>query len=174
MISNTLDIKYCPACGTAQFECIAEKLFECASCGFQYFHNTAAAAAVVLEYEDKILLTVRKFDPHRGTYDLPGGFIDYNESGEEGLTREIREELNLDIKEMSYLCSFPNEYLYKEVQYHTLDLIFTASISNIDGIKAGDDISDFIWVKPKDIDLNKVAVTSIKNALSFYSQKYPS
>ena len=171
MISNTLVIKYCPSCGVDRFKRVAEKLFECGGCGFQYFHNSAAAAAVILEHKDNILLTVRKFDPHRGSYDLPGGFIDYNETGEEGLIREIKEELNLTVEKVRYFGSYPNEYLYKEVLYHTLDLVFIASISNTDGIRVADDVMNFVWIKPKDIDLNSVAVKSIKSALTVYVNK---
>ena len=59
MISNTLDIKYCPSCGKAQFKRVAEKLFVCKNCDFHYYHNPAAAAAVIIEYKNKIMLTVR-------------------------------------------------------------------------------------------------------------------
>lgn len=174
MISETLDIKYCPSCGKDQFKRTAEKLFVCNNCDFHYYHNPAAAAAVILEWDDKILLTVRKFDPGKGSLDLPGGFIDYHESGEEGLARELKEELNLDIEKFTYMQSFPNEYKYKEVQYYTLDQIYIARIEQVPHLQAADDISDFIWVKPKDIEMDKIALKSIKKAVSYYISNHAS
>ncbi len=52
----------------------------------------------IVERDDKILLIKRKNEPFKGCWALPGGFIEYGESAEEAVKREIKEEANLEIK----------------------------------------------------------------------------
>jgi len=46
----------------------------------------------------KILLIKRKNAPYKGKWALPGGFIEYGESAEDAVKREIFEEANLTIE----------------------------------------------------------------------------
>ncbi|MYD36260.1 MAG: NUDIX hydrolase [Dehalococcoidia bacterium] len=61
----------------------------------------ARCVASVLIKGDRVLLVKRQ--PHRRVYpdlwDLPGGHIEGNESPEEALRREAREELGIDVEE---------------------------------------------------------------------------
>lgn len=83
--------KYCPNCTSTDIEFPNNVRFECYNCGFTYFHNIAAAVAVVFKQGDKILFTVRNIDPDKGKLDLPGGFIDPNETAQRGcLSRSER------------------------------------------------------------------------------------
>ena len=50
----------------------------------------------------------RAKEPAKDTLDLPGGFIDMNETGEEGVAREVEEETGLKVKKATYLFSLPN------------------------------------------------------------------
>ena len=100
--------------------------------------------------------------------DLPGGFTDPGETAEETAQRELREELNIDIKEMSYLFSFPNQYSYKGIEYDTLDMIFLAKLDTIPKVEAGDDLIDSTWIAFDDIELEKIAFKSLRQALRRY------
>lgn len=51
----------------------------------------------IVERDDKILLIRRGNDPFKGEWALPGGFVEYGESTEEAIIREVKEEANLDI-----------------------------------------------------------------------------
>ena len=76
--------EYCPSCKSSDIEFDDIKQFKCNACSFTYFHNVATAAAVILEYEQKILFIKRAKEPQKGKLDLPGGFIDPNETAEDG------------------------------------------------------------------------------------------
>ena len=52
--------------------------------------------------DGELLVVTRNRDPAKGTWDLPGGFLDPGETYEQGLRRELREELNLDIFALRY------------------------------------------------------------------------
>ncbi len=166
-------LKYCPNCGSGLFKPDSPKSFRCDSCGFIFFINSAAAVAAVIENEDgQILLTVRGSEPAMGSLDLPGGFVDPMESGEGALKRELKEELNLDITEMSYLTSFPNEYIFSGYSVFTTDYGYACKVKSFEKIKAADDIADYQFFNPKEIDFNKISSNSIKKIIKFYlSQK---
>ena len=59
----------------------------------------------------ELLVCRRAKEPAKGTLDLPGGFIDMNETGEEGVSREVWEETGLKV-EKSDLSVLPAEHLY--------------------------------------------------------------
>lgn len=98
--------KYCPKCGSAHFEVHNEKSKQCADCGFVYYFNpSSATVALILNERDELLVCRRAKEPAKGTLDLPGGFIDMTETGEEGVAREVREETGMKVAKAEYLCS---------------------------------------------------------------------
>ena len=115
MTIDVSTISHCPRCTSANYAFFNDRRWRCADCDFVYFHNIAAACAVILTIGDQLLLTVRKNDP--------------DESVEAAVVREVKEELGIGIDRPRYLASYPNRYLYREVEYRTLDLIFTADVS---------------------------------------------
>lgn len=164
-------IEYCPHCGANAFKMMSQKKFVCVECEFTYYVNVASAGAIILEYEDKIILTRRNREPSKGKLDLPGGFIDFNETIEEGLKREIKEELNLDVGKLNYLFSFPNKYLFKGVLYFTLDFFFTAKIKSLNDIIVDEENTEYVLLKPGEIKPSELSFDSIKKVISYYSKK---
>ena len=89
---------YCPVCGQPTFVERNEKAKMCTHCGFVYYFNPSAAVACFIRNAAGELLLVRRAkEPGKGTLDLPGGFVDMYESGEEAAAREVREETGLEI-----------------------------------------------------------------------------
>jgi len=61
--------------------------------------------AGILYKDQKILLGKRKPGGHvGGLWEFPGGKIENNETGEEALIREFKEELDIDVKVLSKIC----------------------------------------------------------------------
>jgi ADP-ribose pyrophosphatase YjhB (NUDIX family) len=161
------DLKYCPQCGSAGLAVGDGKRWFCQQCDFSYYHNMAAAVAAVLLYDNEILMTVRKHSPAEGMLDLPGGFVDYNETLEQALTREIKEELNitLGIHDWRYLFSYPNRYEYDDITYYTSDVFFISQLLAKPEIIVSDDVADYLWIKIKDIKPEKIGLDSVRKAL---------
>ncbi len=169
--SNIELLPFCPHCGTKSFIVNDEKSFICEACSFVIYLNAAGAVAGIIKNKNAILLTRRAFDPNRGMLDLPGGFIDYNESAEEALIREIKEELQLIVTECTYLTSAPNTYLYKDVLYNTIDLCFHCEVESFNSIKASDDVEDYVFLNESEIDYEKIAFGSGKYFVKKFFEK---
>ena len=160
--------KFCPSCASTHFTFPDNRRFFCEDCGFTYYHNIAAAVALVFTFEDKVLFTVRNVDPDKGKWDLPGGFIDPNETAEEAACREIREELGLNLQpsDLKYITTSPNNYLYKNVPYRTMDIFYECALpSDVINVAAEDEIQELIWVKRSEIDLEKIGFVSIRKVI---------
>jgi 8-oxo-dGTP diphosphatase len=70
----------------------------CRRCGWIYFKNPASASAVAIVSDGRVVLVKRRVPPHVGSWCLPAGFQEYDESPEETAVREVKEETNLDIR----------------------------------------------------------------------------
>jgi NAD+ diphosphatase len=169
MYSNTHPVnvlKFCPRCGSAHFPATGSRSFKCTDCSFNYFANSSAAVAVLLFNENgELLLTRRAIEPHLGKLDLPGGFIDPMESGEQAAHREIQEELGIQVHSLRYFGSFPNEYVFSGYSVFTLDLAFLAKTESLHEMTAMDDVASFEFYKPQDVDLEELPSISMKNII---------
>lgn len=167
--------KYCPHCGNDGLAWDGCKRWACGECGFVYYHNMAAAVAAVLLYQDEILLTLRKNKPAQGMLDLPGGFVNHDESLEQALTREIDEELSIAVavKDWRYLFSYPNRYEYSGILYYTSDAFFLKALELKPVMIASDDVADAEWVRIKDVALEKIGLDSVRNAMGQLQQNHP-
>lgn len=156
-------IKYCPRCGSHSFEIVTERSFLCGDCGFNLYVNSAAAVAcLIFNAGGELLLTRRAIEPHKGTLDLPGGFVDPGERAEDAVRRELKEELGLEVLRMSYLDSRPNEYTFGGITVFTTDLAFMIEPESLQNIAAADDISSFIWMRPNDVKDTDIPAGSIR------------
>lgn len=164
-------IRHCPQCGRADPAIEEGRSIRCPDCGFHLFFNSAASAGALILREGRLLVCVRAKEPAKGLLGVPGGFIEYGETVEEGLRREVWEELHIEVENFRYLCSSPNDYLYAGVPYKTTDMYFLCEVADLSGIRAADDVGDYLWVEPRALDPNRLAFTSARRALAVLLDK---
>lgn len=158
--------KYCPECGSSRFEIHNEKSKKCADCGFVYYFNSCSATvALILNEKSELLVCRRAKNPAKGTLDLPGGFVDLYETGEEGVIREVREETGLEVTGLRYLFSLPNLYEYSGFQVHTLDLFYECKVKNQVEPEAHDDVSESFYVALDQIEPGDFGLGSVRKGL---------
>lgn len=159
--------EYCPRCGSHNFNIHGERSRQCSDCNFTYYANASAStAAIITNSKGEILLTTRAFEPAKGKLDLPGGFVDMNETAEEALIRELKEELNIDINNpITYLFSLPNEYNFSGITVHTLDLFFKIEVDDNIQIKTDDDVASAQFYNINDVNIEDIGLNSIKKAI---------
>jgi ADP-ribose pyrophosphatase YjhB (NUDIX family) len=162
--------KYCPHCGKPRNEGRPHQPFACEFCGFQYYFNPClAVAAILLGPDGRALFIRRAKDPAKGKLAVPGGFVDIGETAEQALRREIREEVNLEVGSLEFLCSALNEYLYRSVNYPVVDLFFVCRAVAVEQVAALDGVESFAWLKPTEVDYGQIAFPSVGEALRLYA-----
>ena len=165
--------KYCPKCGSSHFEVHNEKSKHCDDCGFTYYFNSSAATvAFILNHRNELLVCRRAKEPAKGTLDLSGGFIDMNETGEEGVAREVMEETGLTVIDTEYLFSLPNTYLYSGFLVHTLDLFFLCKVADDTRLRAMDDVADSFWMPLDSIYPEEFGLDSVRRGVTRFLKEY--
>lgn len=159
--------KFCPVCGSPNFEINNIKSKKCKDCGFSYYLNASSATvALIVNEKNELLVVRRKNDPGKDMLDMPGGFVDMDETGEEAMAREVKEETGLEATEVIYQFSYPNTYLYSGFLVHTLDMFFKVKVKDLSHIEAMDDAAAYYWIPFSEIDIDKFAFDSIKKGLT--------
>ena len=160
---------HCPACGSGKFVVNNIKSKRCESCDFVFYMNaSAAAAAFILNEKGELLVCKRGKEPAKGTLDLPGGFIDNDETAEEAIAREIAEELNAKVTRASYLFSLPNQYLYSGLTVPTLDMFFACKLESTENLIPADDVEDCFFVPVGDLNPELFGLNSIRKAVGMF------
>lgn len=100
--------RYCPNCAQplrpiVQMEDGGEKSrLRCASCAWTHWNNPTPVLAAVVEYEGRILLARNAAWAGR-RFALITGFMEAGETPQAGIAREIKEETNLDTREVDLI-----------------------------------------------------------------------
>lgn len=105
--------------------------------------------SVVIIKDGKVLLGRRKTSHGSGTWQFPGGHLEFNEKVEDCAKREILEETGLKIKDVRYRTL--TEDFYPELNKHYVTLFVTANYDSGEPTerepeKSGD-WNWFEWVK---------------------------
>jgi ADP-ribose pyrophosphatase YjhB (NUDIX family) len=111
---------YCCYCGQAHSAPPTSWPFKCQGCQREQYRNPTPVAVglfpIVLESGSLGLLTVRRgIPPKIGHLALPGGFINFGESWQQGCARELLEETGLAVDPVRLklwdVCSVPASVL---------------------------------------------------------------
>lgn len=114
-------------CGGKNIKNFENRKWLCSDCGFDLYCNVAAAVGIIIyDKERNVLFETRAKNPQKGKLCIPGGFVDFDESAEDAAIRECKEEIGAEIDSFEFLCTNPNTYPYKNIEYKTCDIFFTA------------------------------------------------
>ncbi|MCX8094297.1 MAG: NUDIX hydrolase [Candidatus Goldbacteria bacterium] len=164
------DIIYCPTCGTKTIKKMEGKVKRdfCGVCKKFHYKNPPVAVAAVCFLNNGIVFIKRKYNPCKGLWTLPGGFVEAGETIEQALKREIKEETGLKIKKNKLLKVIT---VKSKICKSIILFGFFVEVAN-NRLKAGDDAQSI-----KIINVNKLPKTFtehkilIKKALKLKKEK---
>ena len=137
-----------------------------------YFNPSSATVALIMNERNELLVCRRAKEPAKGTLDLPGGFIDMAETGEEGVAREVKEETGMEVKKAEYLFSVPNLYVYSGFTVHTLDMFFRCTVADTLHYKPMDDAAELFFLPIDKIDIADFGLGSIRKGLEMFISRF--
>ncbi|GIW63911.1 MAG: DNA mismatch repair protein MutT [Patescibacteria group bacterium] len=164
-------IRFCPLCGSSKLNKSNNFILSCSDCSFIYYDNPkVTVCSLIFNKDGQLLLTKRAEEPMKGFLDLPGGFVDQNETLEQALIRELSEELQLSVQEedLIYYSSSVGRYEYSGINYFTvLVCYFCKKIVSGQEIKFDkDEIADIVFVRPEELNIKLLGMEDTKNLMT--------
>ncbi|MBW2991867.1 NUDIX hydrolase [Candidatus Woesearchaeota archaeon] len=107
-----------------------------------------ATAGAVIVKDGKMLLAKRNTEPFKDYWCLPGGHIDFGESAEEAIVREVKEETGLNFKPnfLGYI-----DEIIPEIDWHGVGLVFYGEAEGEESFDE-EEIKELKW-----FDINEAA-----------------
>ncbi len=120
----------------------------CENCGWVYYKNPVpASACVVFNEKNQLLIIKRKFEPSAGSWALPSGYIEIEQTPSETSVEELLEETGLMGKVKNFLGYFVgSSSVYESIISFGFLLEKTGGL-----LMAGDDAEDAMFVNIKDL-----------------------
>lgn len=135
--------KFCPRCarpletsaeGGLQRQRCPDK-----ACGFVHWNNPVPVVAAIIEHEGKVLLARNRMWPEK-MFGLVTGFLEANEIPQEGILREVEEEVGLTGR----IESFVGHYGFPQMN----QLIIAFHVVTEGEVRVGDEIAEVILLSP--------------------------
>ena len=151
------EAKFCPRCGQAA-DVAYPRSITCPHCGYgAYYNPKPVAAAIPVTADNRIVLLRRGFDPGKGLWTFPGGFVDLGETVEQAARREASEEIKADI-ELNDLVG-----VYSRGEERVVLIVFASTIA--DEPQTTDEALEVRAFAPDEIPWEELAFWSTTNAL---------
>jgi 8-oxo-dGTP diphosphatase len=95
-------------------------------------------------------------------WEMPGGKVEFAESPDKAVAREVKEETNLEIKAVSPYSLF--SYVSGNGERHTVDIQYIAKIiGDRNSLKISDAHSGYKWISEEEIEDYKFSDSMIKS-----------
>jgi len=156
--------RFCLRCGARLRSAVEDgrRRLRCPACGWTFYGNPVPAAVALVARGDRVLLTLRARAPYAGTWDLPGGFLEAGETAEEGLVRELREELGMRVRTLRLLTTAHD--VYGPRGFPVLTLVYRVTPA-AGPLSAADDVAEARWFPRDRLPLRRIAFRGVREAL---------
>jgi NAD+ diphosphatase len=130
--------RFCGRCGQPTELVAGERVRRCPACRTPFYPRVAPAVIVLVTQGDRMLLARNSSFPEP-FYSTLAGFVEPGESLEEAVVREIKEEVNIELKDLRYFGSQPWPF------GRSLMLAFTAEYAGGEVKADGKEILEALW-----------------------------
>jgi NAD+ diphosphatase len=150
--------RFCGRCGTPTVPVVGERVRRCLNCGLHAYPRVAPAIIVLVTRgeHDELALLAWGTRRQQQFYSTLAGFVEPGETLEEALAREVKEEVGIDVRDITYFGSqawpFP----------HQLMIGYRARYAGGKLVLQESEIRDARWFTPAEID----TVTAVRGGFS--------
>lgn len=107
---------------------------------------------VLLNDKNEVLLIKRRIPPFTGSWVLPGGHVEYGETVEDALRREVQEETSIEIDNF-YLLGIYSER-DRDPRGHTISCAYYSRVDNFPKIELNDEANEYDFFSFDDLPDN--------------------
>ena len=160
-------MKFCSRCGANVKLSIPpgdnRQRFVCTSCGEIHYQNPKLVTGCIPEWEDRVLLCRRAIEPRYGLWTLPAGFMENEESAQQGAARETLEEANARVSIEQLYTTFNLPHISQ------VYLLFRGSLKDLD-FSPGSESLEVALFREEEIPWEELAFPVIRETLKHYFQ----
>lgn len=137
--------RFCGSCGGPTAPSPDERSRRCPECALTAYPRLAPAVIVLVERADGRALLARNANYPGAMWSTLAGFVEPGETLEEAVRREVREEVGIEIEEITYFGSQPWPFP------HSLMIGFTARWASGEILVDEDEIAEAGWFTAGDL-----------------------
>jgi 8-oxo-dGTP diphosphatase len=125
---------------------------KCFTCG-RYFDRHAVVDGLIVK-DRMVLLELRNHEPDKGKWALVGGFVDWDETTEEAVIREVKEEIGVDaeVTRLFGVYSDPDRDNNRNIQ--NVAIVYLLRLLSEDFIINPEEVQEVRWFPLEDLSKN--------------------
>jgi ADP-ribose pyrophosphatase YjhB (NUDIX family) len=133
---------FCPDCGSSlTLKKVEDRTrFFCEECSQVIWQNPKPVAWVLVQKGEEYLLVKRANQPDKDEWDIPGGFLELDESFEEAAVRELKEETGVELN--THKIEVYDTISFSRSENHVVGVVFHTEISEVSKLDARDDAEE--------------------------------
>jgi NADH pyrophosphatase NudC (nudix superfamily) len=121
---------------------IARRICSDPACGFVQWGNPTPAVGALVEHDGEIILARNALWPE-GWFALITGYLEAKEDPQTAVTREVKEELNLDV----VTCTLIGNYIFERKN----EVMLCYHVVATGDVKLGPELCDYRRYRPQDL-----------------------
>ncbi|MGI9318948.1 MAG: NUDIX hydrolase [bacterium] len=162
-------MKFCNICGDSITIAIPNgdnrERHICSGCGEVHYQNPKIVTGCIPVWQDRILLCRRAIEPRKGLWTVPAGFMENQETLQEGAARETMEEARAPVGDMQLYG------IYNLPRISQVYVVFLAQLEREDGFGIGEESLEVDLFAEHEIPWDEMAFRVIETALRRYLEE---